>query len=248
VCKANVVIDSAIDIESSLMVDSLSPRLAAIADQVSVSTVLADVGTDHAQLPAWLLTHGHISKAIALDIAEGPLVRARRLGLSFGDRMDVRRSDGLAAVKPGEVDCVTIAGMGGLSVAKILRQGVQVWMAAKQVVIQPQGMEAEARVVLLAGGWGCVEGHLVQDRRKLYVIERWEPSLHEPPWTASDLRWGRLIRANPDPLLGAWLQGELDDVEQGLHRLVDSGHAGHPDAAKLKAQQRLLRMELEGLA
>lgn len=43
----------------------LTPRLRTIAQQVPQGSVLADVGTDHALLPAWLLLEGRIHSAIA---------------------------------------------------------------------------------------------------------------------------------------------------------------------------------------
>ena len=55
----------------------LTPRLRTIAQQVPQGSVQADVGTDHALLPVWLLLEGRISSAIASDLREGPLSRAR---------------------------------------------------------------------------------------------------------------------------------------------------------------------------
>ena len=48
----------------------LTPRLQAIADQVPQGAVFADIGTDHAYLPVWLLLDGRISRAIAADLRE----------------------------------------------------------------------------------------------------------------------------------------------------------------------------------
>jgi tRNA (adenine22-N1)-methyltransferase len=225
------------------MVDKLSPRLAAVADQVLESTVLADVGTDHAQLPAWLLAQGRIETALALDVNEGPLRRARQVAAAFPGGLYVRKSDGLTAVKPGEVGCVSIAGMGGQTVADILRRGAAVWTAAERVIIQPQGMGAKARLALLAGGWGCVQACLVADRRQLYVVESWECAPNEPAWTVEDLRWGRIIRAEPDPLFCTWLQREMDDIDQGLQRLDAAGQSDHADVHTLHVQRGILAEE-----
>ena len=44
---------------------TLPPRLRTIADLVPPGARLVDVGTDHAYLPVWLLSHGKIASAIA---------------------------------------------------------------------------------------------------------------------------------------------------------------------------------------
>ena len=57
----------------------LSPRLLAIAYQVPMGARFADIGTDHARLPVWLLEHGRIPSAIAADLKDRFRVRARLL-------------------------------------------------------------------------------------------------------------------------------------------------------------------------
>ena len=225
------------------MADMLPPRLAAVAAQVPRDAVLVDVGTDHAQLPVNLVASGRVRQAVAVDVAEGPLAAARAASARFRDQIDVRQSDGLRAVRPGEATCIVIAGMGGLTVAKILTEGSAVCAAAKRVVVQPQGMEAEVRAVLLAMGWGCVYGELVQDRRHIYVVESWEPHGATEAWTSDDLRWGKLIREGQDPLYVAWLERKLANVTQGIERMKDAGQSHHPDAERLRQQERRLRSE-----
>ena len=46
----------------------LSPRLRSVAELVPRGARFADVGTDHAYLPVWLLQRGVISRAWALTM------------------------------------------------------------------------------------------------------------------------------------------------------------------------------------
>ena len=55
----------------------LSPRLRAIGAMVETGSRLADIGTDHGYLPIQLLMEGRIPSAIAMDVRQGPLLRAR---------------------------------------------------------------------------------------------------------------------------------------------------------------------------
>lgn len=54
----------------------LSKRLQAIADLIKKykqGEILADIGTDHAYLPCYLVENDIINKAYACDIASGPI-------------------------------------------------------------------------------------------------------------------------------------------------------------------------------
>ena len=55
----------------------LSKRLQAVANLVSVGLTVADVGTDHGYIPIYLLETGKCTKAFALDVNRGPLLRAK---------------------------------------------------------------------------------------------------------------------------------------------------------------------------
>ena len=72
-------------------------------------------------------------------MCEGPLAAGENI-VRFGcsDRIETRLSDGLAMLKPGEVDTVIIAGMGGLLTIRILEAGLKVLQSVSECILQPQ--------------------------------------------------------------------------------------------------------------
>ena len=126
----------------------LSKRLSAIADMVNTGTeyadvgkyFLCDVGTDHAHIPIRLILDGTISGAIAMDVIEGPLEKARGNIELYGvqDRIRLRLSDGLDAYTPGEAQGLVIAGMGGRIMKKILLREPFKSCDFKELILQPQ--------------------------------------------------------------------------------------------------------------
>ena len=148
----------------------LSPRLAAIAEQVPQGARLADVGTDHAYLPAWLLLAGRISGAVATDVREGPLQRGRETARLYKveDRIVFRCCDGLAAVEPQEADTVVIAGMGGELMARIVERAP--WTRGCTLLLQPMSAQEVLRQWLVTHGYCIQRETLVREGEKFYGI------------------------------------------------------------------------------
>lgn len=150
----------------------LTPRLQAIADSINEYEVLADIGTDHAFLPIYLILNGKISKAIATDINKGPIdiadERIRKYNLE--DKIETRQGNGMTVIEPNEADAVVIAGMGGMLIADIIEQSKSVARAAKIIVMQPMLDSGKLRRYLLQSGFEIFEEELAKEDRKIYEI------------------------------------------------------------------------------
>ena len=133
----------------------LKPRLQMAADMVRTGSRLADIGTDHAYLPAALILGGRISSAIAADLRKGPLENAEATVRTYGiaDRVQLRLSDGLKFVLPDEVDDIVIAGMGGILISEILSACPWIKDSSKRLVLQPQSHSEDVRKYLWDNGF-----------------------------------------------------------------------------------------------
>jgi tRNA A22 N-methylase len=82
---------------------------------------------------------GIASFALAMDINEDPLEKAKNNGLAYhiSDSLDTRLSNGLEKLKPGEVDCVIIAGMGGKLIETILEASKNKLGTYKRLILSP---------------------------------------------------------------------------------------------------------------
>ena len=227
--------------------NDLPPRLETVAGQVLPGQPMADIGTDHAQLPLALVRSGRVPAAIAMDVVEGPLAAARSATSTFRERIDVRQSDGFEALRPREAASVCVCGMGGRTMAGILRRGHAVWSQSDRLILQPQGMADEVRTVMLEYDWHCVQGEIVEDRRKLFTVEVWERGRAVTSWTELDLRWGRVIRARPDPLYATWLEREIADIDLALKRMADAGVMVHPKADLARMERAVIQTERDRL-
>lgn len=103
-------------------------------------SIICDIGCDHGLLPIYLIKSGHILSAIAIDIGEGPLAGARSNIQEFGleDKIALRLGNGFSALKPNEADTAVIAGMGGMLMLDILRQGKDKWESMNSIILSPQ--------------------------------------------------------------------------------------------------------------
>ena len=118
---------------------SLDNRLSLCASFVRKGSSLADIGTDHAYLPIWLVKNGIIEKALACDINEGPLNAGKADVESYClcDKITLRLSDGLKEVKENEADDIVIAGMGGELIARIIDDCKWAKNKDKLFILQP---------------------------------------------------------------------------------------------------------------
>lgn len=159
----------------------LGARLRLAASFVRQGAVAADIGTDHAYLPVWLVKSGRCPRAAASDVRPGPLARAAETVARYGvqDRVRLLQADG---VPPTDAADLIVAGMGGELIARIVGQSVRAKEPGVQLVLQPMTAQAALRAWLCRSGFEIWREDAAEEGGKHYLVigARWGAAPFEP--------------------------------------------------------------------
>ena len=150
----------------------LDSRLSAVADFVREGKTVADIGTDHAYLLAYLLQQGTIEKGIAADLRKGPLENARKTLIESDqlEKVNLILSDGLDELKKGDCEDIVIAGMGGILIKEILERTPWVFDENIHIIAQPMTHAEVLRRFFLENGFKILEESSATDGKRYYCI------------------------------------------------------------------------------
>ncbi|WP_066192933.1 MULTISPECIES: tRNA (adenine(22)-N(1))-methyltransferase [Gracilibacillus] len=117
----------------------ISKRLSRVGEFLNKPIHFADIGSDHAYLPCVICSADPDATAIAGEVNEGPFLRAKQTVVEqqLTDQIEVRKGNGLEVINPGEVNQMTIAGMGGKLIASILEEGKEKLIGVNRFILQP---------------------------------------------------------------------------------------------------------------
>lgn len=222
---------------------NLSERLKAVAERVAPFKKVADIGSDHAYLPVWLLQNEIISFAVAGEIQPGPLEAARRTirEAEVEESVAVRLGDGLQVVEPGEVEVAVMAGMGGASIRGILERSPLVVACLRRIVCQPMTDAARLRGWLEENGWHLVSEELVREDGRLYEVLSAEPGKTRPTDELL-LEIGPLLWQERHPLLPEHLARLKRQYEQRAAEMANSPSEEVMEARRV-CQQKINALE-----
>lgn len=150
----------------------LSPRLLAAADLVRPMATLADVGTDHAYLPIYLCKLGKIRSAIASDINEGPVERAKIniASHSLARKISVKLTDGLSGLREYSPTDIVICGMGGELIISIISAAEWTKDKSIRLILQPMTHADKLRAYLIGAGFSIIEERLAKEEKVYQII------------------------------------------------------------------------------
>ncbi len=210
-------------------------RLRLAASFVREGAVFADIGTDHAYLPIYLLERGRIARAICADIVDGPLERAREnlAAAGFLSRVRTIKTDGLRGLDGEGLTDIAICGMGGELIVHILEAAPFVRDPAIQLILQPMSRAAVLRRYLAENGFSVHAEGLARAAGRVYAclsvaydgigreIGEAEAEIGHPPCDTEEER----------ALFASLLDRKLSSLEKKKNALLRGGHIDFPEAS-----------------
>lgn len=232
--------------------EKLSDRLETVANNIPEAARLADIGSDHAYLPCHVVRKGSVPMAIAGEVAEGPFQSAieQVQEEKLTDKISVRKGDGLEVIEPGEVDCITIAGMGGTLISTILEKGKSKLEGVSRLVLQPNVGSFAVRRWLIDNGWELIKEEILEEDRKIYeilVAEKGEPlKPYQPTNLDSGILFGPFLLKEKSAVFKDKWNAEKRNWERILKQL-DEAVQNEDTESKRQELKAKLKMAKEAL-
>ena len=216
----------------------VSKRMKKIAEMVSAKRV-ADIGCDHGFVSIYLIKEKDVDHVFAMDINDGPLKRAYEHVNEYGltNRIEVIKSDGAKAIKPGEADGAVIAGMGGRLTERIILDSIDVFQKMDEMILSPQSEIDHVRRFLIQNGFDILDEEMVLDESKFYVIIKcsYDASLKRQIDDVQAL-YGPVLIEKKHPVLIDYLNERLIKLEDIVKR-IDEGTEQKSDKKRARTDE-----------
>lgn len=190
----------------------INDRLKQIGDLVDANSFCLDVGCDHAFLDIYLVKRNKNIRAIASDVAEGPLEQAKQnvKRERLEDKIETRLGDGLDTYSEG-IDTIIISGMGGRGMIGIFKKNLDILKKVKTIIISPNNYQEDVKKFLCKSGFYIDEEVMVKEKKFIYQIIKLKKGKRK--YTKKEYFFGPVFLQKKDRLFKEYYTRELKSRE-----------------------------------
>ncbi|HNX15759.1 MAG TPA: class I SAM-dependent methyltransferase [Bacilli bacterium] len=195
----------------------LSLRLETILEMTPVS-VVADVGSDHGKLMIALYESGKITHGYAIENKKGPYDRLVK-ALSKEKLEDIvvpLFSDGISEL-PSCVNTVIIAGMGGDSIIKILKDHPKKLEKVQTIIIDAHSQLKEVRDQITKMGFIIADERMIKEEEIYYEIIRFIRS-EIAFYSEEDLTFGPILRVEKNAAFKEKYHSRIAEIDHLMRK------------------------------
>ena len=205
-------------------------RLSLIIDMLPKCDIIADIGTDHGRLGAQLLLNNKCARVWFSDISAPSLEKAKKLcaRLHLSDRAEFFVGDGAQAF-PYAPNAAVIAGMGGVTIAEIIK-GAGEKLRNTRLVLQPNVYMYELRKALVECGYKIADEKCVIAAKRKYIMISAEPGHEE--YSETELMAGPVLLKEKSAAFIEYARFRERVIEKALKGIEKSDTADSADHKK----------------
>ncbi|MBB2507987.1 MULTISPECIES: tRNA (adenine(22)-N(1))-methyltransferase [Staphylococcus] len=175
---------------------TLNERLKKVSTFIT-GDCLADIGSDHAYLPIYAIENNLVKNAIAGEVIKGPFEASKKNVVEHDlvNHVDVRLGDGLSIIQSNDqINSITICGMGGPLIAKILEEGKEKLTAHPRLILQSNIQSSAIRNLLESMHYNIIEEVILEEKGHIYEIIVADFCEQQPQTlTKSELKFGPIL-------------------------------------------------------
>ncbi len=194
-------------------------RIELLASLTKGKRTVCDIGCDHAYVLIDAVKNYGVMRAIACDIADGPLQMAKKNieAAHLSDKIVIQKSNGFAEIKE-DFDLAIIAGMGGSLIVDILEKGKTV-LKNKPLILQPNNDRYKVRKFLSMHQYVIEEEYAIFDQNKYYEIIVASKGFRA--YDEFDLKYGPILRRNKNDVFISHYKDVIKQYNIFLDKIKD---------------------------
>ncbi|WP_436859885.1 tRNA (adenine(22)-N(1))-methyltransferase [Staphylococcus caeli] len=200
----------------------LKQRLKRVSTYIK-GNCLADIGSDHAYLPIYSIEHGLTQTAIAGEVIKGPYEASLRnvKAYQLNDKIQVRLGDGLSVIQSNDnISTITICGMGGPLIAKILEAGASKLENKPRLILQSNIQSSAIRRLLSKLNYSIIAEEILEEKGHIYEIIVADFDNKNTSMTEQEIKFGPKLLQNKTELFYKKWSRELEalnNIKQNLN-------------------------------
>lgn len=221
---------------------NLSKRLSVIADMITDSNIVNDIGCDHALLDIYLLQSKKVKKVVASDITPGALNQAKSNVKKYDVKeIDLRLGNGLNTINDNDkVDTVVLSGLGNIKINNILNENKKLLNNINTIIIQSNTMPDMIRSEVIKLGYKIDDERLVLENNIIYEIIKFTKGFKK--YSKKEIYYGPILLKNKSELFCKKINKEIEKQENILNRLPKNKRL---EKLKIKRFIRKLKKEIK---
>lgn len=190
----------------------INSRLKTIGDLVEKDSICLDVGCDHALLDIYLVKQKKNIKAIASDIADGPIEAAKNniKREKLEGIIEIRQGDGLSTYT-NDINTIIISGMGGRNIIGICKYKKDVLKKVNTFIVSPNNYQEDVKKYFTKNGFYIENEEFVRDNRFIYQIIIFKKGKRK--YTKKDYFFGPIFLIKKGPLFREYYEREKKSRE-----------------------------------